>query len=108
MNAALQIVTPNQMRGQVTALFLFVYNVIGIGLGPTFVALFTDFIFHSEKLLGRAITVASLIMASSTALIMWAGVKPYGRAILQLKARERNSSELLLATTKSLHAERVS
>lgn len=108
MNAALQIVTPNQMRGQVTALFLFVYNVIGIGLGPTFVALFTDFIFHSEKLLGRAITVASLIMASSTALIMWAGVKPYGRAILQLKAQERNSSELLLATTKSLHAERVS
>jgi MFS family permease len=108
MNAALQIVTPNQMRGQVTALFLFIYNVIGIGLGPTFVALFTDFVFHSESLLGRAIMVASLIMGTSTALIMWAGVKPYGRAIVQLKAQERSSSELLVGTTSSLRPEEVS
>lgn len=108
MNAALQIVTPNQMRGQVTALFLFVYNVIGIGLGPTFVALFTDYLFHSENLLGRAIAVASLIMGSSTALIMWAGVKPYGRAILQMKAQEGSTPELLIATTNSLRAEQVS
>ena len=108
MNAALQIVTPNQMRGQVTALFLFVYNVIGIGLGPTFVALFTDFVFHSENLLGRAITVASLIMGSLTALIVWVGVKPYGRAIRQQKAQEDSSSELLLGTTSSLRPEQVS
>lgn len=107
MNAALQIVTPNQMRGQVTALFLFVYNVIGIGLGPTFVALFTDFVFHSENLLGRAITVASLIMGSLTALIMWVGVKPYGLAIVRLKAQEGSSSELLLDTTSSLRPEQV-
>ncbi|MGO9588901.1 MAG: spinster family MFS transporter [Candidatus Acidiferrales bacterium] len=108
MNAALQIVTPNQMRGQVTALFLFVYNVVGIGLGPTFVAMFTDFVFHSEKLLGRAITVASLIMGSLTALIMWAGVKPYGRAIVQLKAQEASSSELRVGATSSLLPEHVS
>jgi MFS family permease len=108
MNAALQIVTPNQMRGQVTALFLFVYNVIGIGLGPTFVAMFTDFVFHSEKLLGRAITVASLIMGSLTALIMWVGVKPYGRAIVQLKAQEASSSELLVGAASSLLPEHVS
>jgi len=86
MNAALQIVTPNQMRGQVTALFLFVYNVIGSGLGPTFVALFTDFLFHSEKLLGHSIFVATLSLGSLTALIMWLGVKPYGRAIAQIRA----------------------
>src|SRR5262249_27423306 len=29
LNAALQVITPNQMRGQITALFLFVFNVIG-------------------------------------------------------------------------------
>lgn len=108
MNAALQIVTPNQMRGQITALFLFIYNVVGIGLGPTFVALFTDFVFHSENLLGRAITVASLLMGSLTALIMWVGVKPYGRAIVELKAQESSSSELLLGTTNSLRPEHVS
>jgi MFS family permease len=86
MNAALQIVTPNQMRGQVTALFLFVYNVIGFGLGPTIVALFTDYLFHSEKLVGHSMSIAGLTLGSLTAVIMWLGVRPYGRAIAQLKA----------------------
>ena len=89
MNAALQIVTPNQMRGQVTALFLFIYNVIGFGLGPTIVALFTDYLFHSERMLGRSMAVATLTLGSLTAIIMWFGVKPYGRAMAQLKAQEK-------------------
>lgn len=88
MNAALQIVTPNQMRGQVTALFLFVYNVIGFGMGPTIIALFTDFVFHSEKMVGYSMAVATLTLGSLTAVIMWIGIRPYGRAIAQLKARE--------------------
>ncbi len=86
MNAALQIVTPNEMRGQVTALFLFVFNVIGTGLGPTMVALFTDYVFRSDQMLGRSIAIATFTLGTVTALIMWAGVKPYGRAIARLKA----------------------
>ena len=92
MNAALQIVTPNQMRGQVTALFLFVYNVIGFGIGPTIVALFTDFVFRSEKMVGYSMAVATLTLGSLTAVFMWFGVRPYGRAVAQLKARENESS----------------
>ena len=86
MNAALQIVTPNEMRGQVTALFLFVFNVIGTGLGPTMVALFTDYVFRSDQMLGHSIAIATFTLGTITALIMWAGVKPYGRAIARLKA----------------------
>jgi MFS family permease len=86
MNAALQIVTPNEMRGQVTALFLFVFNVIGSGLGPTMVALFTDYVFRSDQMLGHSIAIATFTLGTVTALIMWAGVKPYGRAIARLKA----------------------
>jgi MFS family permease len=93
MNAALQIVTPNQMRGQVTALFLFVFNVIGFGLGPTIVALFTDYLFHSDRMLGRSMAVATLALGSLTAVIMWFGVKPYGRAMAQLKAQESPASD---------------
>jgi MFS family permease len=93
MNAALQIVTPNQMRGQVTALFLFVFNVIGFGLGPTMVALFTDYLFHSDRMLGRSMAVVTLALGSLTAVIMWFGVKPYGRAMAQLKAQESPASD---------------
>ena len=88
MNAALQIVTPNQMRGQVTAIFLFIFNVIGTGLGPTIVALFTDYLFHSDRMIGRSIAIATLALGVLTAIIMWLGIKPYGRAMALLKARE--------------------
>ena len=94
MNAALQIVTPNQMRGQVTAFFLLVYNVIGFGLGPTMVALFTDYLFHSDRMVGHSMAVATLVLGSLTAVIMWFGVKPYGRAMAQLKAQERPGSNI--------------
>jgi MFS family permease len=38
-NAALQIIVPNEMRGQVRALYQFIFNVVGYGLGPLIIAL---------------------------------------------------------------------
>jgi MFS family permease len=89
-NAALQSVTPNEMRGQVTALYLFVFSVIGGGIGPTFIALFTDFLMRDEQLLRYALSVSALIMMPIAAWIMWKGVKPYGQAIAAIKLRERH------------------
>jgi len=88
-NAALQSVTPNEMRGQVTALYLFVFAVIGGGIGPTFIALFTDFVFGDEKQLRYALALSGAIMLPLAAWIMWTGVKPYGRAIEAIKQREQ-------------------
>ena len=90
MNAALQIITPNQMRGQVTAIFLFIFNVIGSGFGPTIVALFTDYLFRADRMLGRSIAAATLVLGCLTAFIMWLGIKPYGRAMAQLNAQEQH------------------
>jgi hypothetical protein len=88
-NAALQSVTPNEMRGQVTALYLFVFSVIGGGLGPTFIAVFTDFVIGDEKLLRYALAVSAAIMMPLAAWIMWSGVRHYGAAIGQVKEREK-------------------
>jgi len=91
-NAALQSVTPNEMRGQVTALYLFVFAVIGGGIGPTFIALFTDFVFGDEMQLRYALSFSALIMMPIAAWAMWKGVKPYGKAIEAIKIRERHES----------------
>jgi len=91
-NAALQSVTPNQMRGQVTALYLFVFAVIGGGIGPTFIAVFTDYMFADEKMLRYALAVSATIMLPIAAWIMWWGVKPYGREIAKVKIREQEEA----------------
>jgi len=64
--AALQRIFPNQVRGQVSALFLFLLNLGGLTLGPLMPGLLNDRLFHNEKALGfsLAITIAtaSLLM----------------------------------------------
>lgn len=84
-NAALQIITPNEMRGQVTALFLFIFNVVGFGLGPTFVAVFTDFVFGDESQLRYAMVAASAIIGPFAALVIWVGLKPYGACVARAR-----------------------
>lgn len=50
--AAIQEMMPNQMRGQASAIYLFVVNLIGLGLGPTGVALCTEYLFNPDTSFG--------------------------------------------------------
>ncbi len=85
-NAALQIVTPNQMRGQVTALYLFIFNVIGMGLGPMVAALLTDYVFRAESELRYALVALQAFVGPVSLAIIWLGVRPYVREVLRLKS----------------------
>lgn len=59
--AAIQELTPNRMRAQVTAAMLLVVNLVGAGLGPTLIALFTDFLFHDPQALPHALSLAAVL-----------------------------------------------
>ncbi len=85
-NAALQIVTPNQMRGQVTALYLFIFNVIGMGLGPLVAGLLTDYVFRAESELRYALVTIQALIGPVSLAIIWLGVRPYVREVLRLKS----------------------
>jgi MFS family permease len=85
-NAAIQIVTPNQMRGQVTALFLFVFNIVGFGLGATIVASFTNFVFGDENMLRYSLAATSIVMGPISLVCFWLGLKPYARSVERMGA----------------------
>lgn len=57
---ALMIVTPNQMRAQASALYYLVVNVVGLTIGPTGVALFTDYVFRDPLALRYSVMSISL------------------------------------------------
>jgi MFS family permease len=46
--AGLMMITPNQVRGQTTALYYFVINVLGLSVGGAAVGLVTDYVFGDE------------------------------------------------------------
>jgi MFS family permease len=84
-NAALQIITPNEMRSQVRAMFQFVFNIVGYAIGPLFVALFTDYVFGAEASLRYSMSAAAVIVGPLAVLITWYGLKPYGRSVARAR-----------------------
>lgn len=71
--SALQQIAPNEMRGQVGAFYLFTVNLIGIGLGPTLVALLTDYWFRDPAALRY-----SMVVVSGTAAVIAAASLRWG------------------------------
>ncbi len=74
--AALQLIFPNQLRGFVSAIYLFILNLGGLSLGPLLPGVFTDYLFHNERMvgasLGLSIAIAStLMLVTFLATIRW-------------------------------------
>lgn len=80
-NAALQTVTPNRLRGQVTFLFLFIMNVVGMGLGPIIVGALSQYVF-GEAGIRYAIALMGALMGIPALLIFWKGMPHYGAAVV--------------------------
>lgn len=79
--AAMQEITPNRMRAQVTSIYFFGLNLAGIGLGPTVVAAIGDGIFRDERKIGLAIATMIAVAAPLSALLLWASRAPYRRTL---------------------------
>jgi MFS family permease len=86
LNSALQIVTPNEMRGQMTALYMFVMFAVGGGFGPTYFAFLTQHVWGDERLLNYAIATSGALLFPAAALLYWYGVKPYRERIVAMQA----------------------
>ena len=57
--AAIQEIMPNSMRGQASAVYLFVITMVGLGIGPTAVALCTDFVFGDDNALRYSLLIVT-------------------------------------------------
>ncbi|MXO59965.1 MFS transporter [Altererythrobacter salegens] len=86
LNTALQIVTPNQMRGQVTAIYLFVMMAAGGSIGPTLVAFLTQEVFGNEAMLRYALATSAAIAFPLAAATYWYGLRVYRERILEMRA----------------------
>lgn len=75
--AGLQLMAPNRMRAQVTALFFLFMNLFGITGGATLVALSTDYIFRDPLAVGYSMSLICTIAGAVGSLVLWRGLKPF-------------------------------
>jgi len=77
--AFLQQVTPSPIRAQVSALFLFVINMAGLGFGATAIALVTDYVFHDELAVGHSMVIVGTLCAVLFTFFLIRAIKPFKR-----------------------------
>jgi MFS family permease len=75
--AFVQIITPNRMRAQFGAIYQLALNLLGLGIGPTAVALITDFVFMDEMMVRYSIAISVAIFNPLAALFVWLGYRHY-------------------------------
>ncbi|MDZ4731627.1 MAG: MFS transporter [Xanthomonadales bacterium] len=81
--AALQVIAPNALRAQLTALYFLIGNMIALGFGPTVYALVTDYVFEDPNMLRYSIALVSVIVMPLGALFSFLALKPYRASVVR-------------------------
>jgi MFS family permease len=89
-NSAIQRITPNEMRGQITAIYLFMFIVFG-ALGSQLIGSITQRVFGSDADLWKTVVLTASILMPLAAFSISRGIKPYGREVARLEALERTA-----------------
>jgi MFS family permease len=87
-NVAIQTVTPNEMRGQVTAIYLFMFVVFS-ALGASLVPLVTVYVAGGEQNLWISMTLIAAILLPIAVYAISRGQKPYAIEVERLNALAR-------------------
>jgi len=85
-NAAIAEAMPARLRGQGSAIYQLVVNLVSGVLGPTAVALLTDRVFGDESMLRWSLVIASVGGMMLAAALMLYARAAYVRTVMQVRA----------------------
>jgi MFS family permease len=83
--AAILEAVPNAMRGQATAVYLLIVNLIGLGLGPTAIALVTDHAFGFDSAVRYSLLIVPMAACLLAAMLFLVGLRSYNPSLARLE-----------------------
>ncbi|MDJ0657007.1 MAG: MFS transporter [Xanthomonadales bacterium] len=86
--SGLQLITPPAMRAQMSAVYLFVVNLTGIGFGGTATALVTDFVYRDDMMLHWSMATVAAVGCVVAILLLALALKPCRQTMAELSAGE--------------------
>jgi len=87
-NAAIQRVAPNEMRGQVTAFYLFMFTVFG-ALGSYVIGAVSTYIVGDPEKVWQALLIVAAVFMPIATFFMFRAIKPYREEVERLEALGR-------------------
>lgn len=83
--AAIQEMMPNRMRAQASAVYLFVLNLIGLGLGPSAVAWCTDLVYGDPMQVGMSLLWVSTLFGVVASVLLYLGMRHFKHSMKNLE-----------------------
>jgi len=77
----LQVITPNQLRAQVAAVYMLFLNLLTALLGPTGIGLVTDYFFKNDLAIGQSITLINLISTPLAFIFLYFGLIHFNKRL---------------------------
>jgi hypothetical protein len=84
--ATLQSVAPNELRGQMVAVYLIAVNFLSYTFAPSLPALLSDYVFGSELALGKSISLLAVFNYSIAVICLALCLKHYRVALAEARA----------------------
>lgn len=85
LSSVVALLAPNAVRGQMIAIFMFVFTILGMGAGPAIVGALTTFLFRNEAMIGQSLAVVVI----GAALIAFVALRlALGHLATAIAARE--------------------
>lgn len=75
--SSLQIVTPARVRGQVSAIYFLVVNMIGYGLGPLLVGVLTEHVFGDPVAVNQSLALVGAVSLPAAAILLAGARGPF-------------------------------
>jgi MFS family permease len=79
--AAIQDMTPGPMRGQMTALYTGLINLIGLGLGPVSIGILNDYVFKDVALMKYSLIIVGVSGTIISGVFFLLALKPFRKAV---------------------------
>ncbi len=85
--AAVAEITPNQLRGFVTSIYIMVIGIAGAGLGPFAMGWVTDHVFADPMKIHYSMALVTIVMGLLGSGLIAYGLKPYRASLAQVTWR---------------------
>jgi MFS family permease len=92
-NLAIQEITPNEMRGQATGLYLMMFTAFGM-MGPLVIGILIDKVFGHDTDVWKALSLSGAVLMPLAAFIMSRGIKPYANEVERLEKIEKENAHV--------------
>ncbi|HXZ18846.1 MAG TPA: MFS transporter [Candidatus Acidoferrales bacterium] len=83
--AAIQQMMPAAMRGKAAAVYLFIVNLVGLGIGPTAVGAATQYLFRSEDAVQYSLVLVTSIACALAATLLYGALNPFLMSLDRLR-----------------------